>query len=123
MNKDLEVRDASADLTPMHGPMPYAYSGGGDSGVPAWMEADPPYGPTDGVIDTIARYWSYVIRWPRKLAIGFLWITYTPWRSIYLFGTIFLVYVALTSSFEMTESPTNTKIVQVHPEPTSTDNP
>lgn len=119
MNKDLEVRDASADLTPMHGPMPYGNSyGAGDSGLPAWMEPEPPYGPTDGTIDTIARYWSYVIRWPRRVAIAFLWITYTPWRFAYLVGTVALIVFALTATQGNPETPTNTKIVQVHPEPT-----
>lgn len=98
MGKDLETRDANADLQPMMGPMPYAgnqsYSA---TSIPEWMEAEPPYGPTDGVIDTITRWWSLIIRWPRHLAIGFLWITYTPWRFLYLVGTVALIILALTA--------------------------
>lgn len=99
MNKDLEVREnANADLQPIMGPMPYTGnpSYGGQS-IPEWMEAEPPYGPTDGFIDTTARIWSLIIRWPRYLALGFLWITFTPWRFAYIAGTVVLIILALTA--------------------------
>lgn len=101
MSKDLELREnASADLQPIMGPMPYAGgngSYGGGSDTPEWMEAEPPYGPTDGTIDTITRFWSLIIRWPRYIALGFLWITYTPWRFGYVVGTFALIIFALTA--------------------------
>ncbi len=123
MSKDLEVKDVTADLTPLHGPMPYGAGNGsyvGGTELPAWMEPDPPYGPTDGAIDTIARYWSLFIRWPRRLAIGFLWVTYTPWRFGYLVGTAALIVFALTATTGNAEPPTNTKTVQINPEPEPT---
>lgn len=100
MGKDLETRDAHADLEPILGPAPNAggngsYGGGND--IPAWMEAEPPYGPTDGFVDTIMRFWSLIIRWPRMLAIGFLWLTYTPWRFGFFAGTLYLIILALTA--------------------------
>lgn len=75
---------------------PYEY---GDvySSVPAYIEPVPPYGPTNSVQDTIGRTWSYIIRYPRYLALGFLWITYSPWRFMCLIGTGVLLYVALRS--------------------------
>lgn len=102
VSKDLELREnASADLQPIMGPMPYAGGngsyGGGGNGVPDWMEAEPPYGPTDGFIDTTARIWSLIIRYPRYLALGFLWITYSPWRFGFLAGTVILIIIALTA--------------------------
>lgn len=101
MNKDLEVRDSNADLQPIMGPMPYGGNGGSGAGysggMPDWMEPDPPYGPTDGFVDTIARLWSLIIRWPRRLAIGFLWLTYNPWRFGFFVGTVALIFLALTS--------------------------
>jgi len=98
VSKDLELREnMTADLQPIMGPMPYQNGSYVQTGMPEWMEAEPPYGPTDGVIDTISRYWSLIIRWPRKLAIGFLWITYTPWRFLYLVGTVALIILALTA--------------------------
>lgn len=89
-----------SDLVPLNGPYvpnnPYEY-GDGYGNVPAYLEAVPTYGPTNGVVDTIGRYWSHVIRYPRYLALGFLWITYTPWRFMYLIGTGVLLYAALRS--------------------------
>lgn len=97
VSKDLETRNATGDLTPIIGPSPYAGNTSYHNGVPEWMEAVPEYGPTDGVIDTIARHWSRVIRWPRYAALGFLWITYTPWRFIFFAGTVALIIFALTA--------------------------
>lgn len=101
VGKDLETRDAHADLEPILGPTPNAGGngsyGGNGGDIPAWMEAEPPYGPTDGFVDTTSRIWSLIIRWPRRVAIGFLWITYTPWRFAYLFGTVLLIILALTA--------------------------
>ncbi|GGS89838.1 hypothetical protein GCM10010156_55320 [Planobispora rosea] len=90
-----------SDLVPSTGELypvnnPYEY-GNAYSRVPAHLEAVPEYGPTNGFTDTVGRYWSYVIRYPRYAALGFLWITYTPWRFLYLVGTGVLLYVSLTS--------------------------
>lgn len=101
VSKDLEIREnANADLQPIMGPMPYGGmggNGGGNPGMPDWMEAEPPYGPTDGFVDTISRFWSLIIRWPRYLAIGFLWLTYSPWRFGFFVGTVALIFLALTA--------------------------
>lgn len=100
MAKDLEQydeNDRNADLTPMLGPMPYAGNSSYNASLPAWMEPVPEYGPTDGIIDTIARYWSLIIRWPRYGAVVFMWVTYTPWRFGFITGTALLVLFAIFS--------------------------
>jgi hypothetical protein len=96
VNKDLErVESPNADLSPIMGPMPYAGNPSYIADKPDWMDPVPEYGPTDGFLDTITRIWSYIVRGPRYLAIGFLWITYTPWRFGVLAVTVWLIYTAL----------------------------
>lgn len=98
MGKDLETTDANADLQPLTGPMPYTGNSSYQSDTPGWMEAVPPYGPTDGLLDRINRYWSWIIRWPRYIALGFLYVTYSFWIFVFVVGTVTLLIVALTSA-------------------------
>ncbi|MDA0637070.1 hypothetical protein OUY22_27015 [Nonomuraea sp. MCN248] len=90
----------TGDLTPIDGGYvpnnPYEYADGYKS-IPSYLEAVPEYGPTDGIRDTIDRYWSYVIRWPRYAALCFLLMTYSFWRSAFVLGTAALLIVALVS--------------------------
>lgn len=100
MSNEVERYDQTADLQPMYGPgMPaqQGYDGGGSytDNVPDWMNAVPPAGYGDGIIDKIDRAWSWVARWPRALALGFLWVTYSVWRFLYIAGTVSLLVFAL----------------------------
>lgn len=94
MAKEMEQYGPGADLQPMFGPgggyAPNGYDGGGtyaDTG-PDWMDPIPPFGLGDGIKDKIDRGWSYIARWPRYLAAGLLWYTYTVWRFSYITMTI-----------------------------------
>jgi hypothetical protein len=89
MGNELEPRE-TAELQPMYGPPGNGgFNGGSGSGFdsPEWFEPVPPYGSGDGFLNDVSRFWSYFIRIPRYLAIGFLWVTWTPWRFLYIVGT------------------------------------
>jgi hypothetical protein len=95
--KDVEKFEPTADLQPMFGPTPYAGNPSYTSDVPDWMVVEPPYGPTDGMKDTIDRYWSYTARWPRYVALGFMWVTHSFWRFLYVVGTVVLVILLIVN--------------------------
>ncbi len=94
MGKELEPFEPVGDLTPMYGP---AVNPSYSSEIPEWMEAEPPYGPTDSLKDRIDRGWSKFARWPRYVFIAGLWVTFSIWRFVAVFGTIGLVLAALLS--------------------------
>jgi len=99
--KEIESVD-TAELQPMYGPGGFGGSGfdGGGSYVdegPEWFEPVPPYGYGDSVKEQIDKYWSYVARWPRYACKGFMWVTYSFWRFLYVIGTVGLLIFALTS--------------------------
>jgi|SRR5688500_7039371 len=104
MAKEVEEYDRTADLQPMYGPGGFGggmqpYDGGGsyvDEG-PEWFDPIPPYGYGDSVKEQIDKYWSYIARWPRYVAKGFLWVTFSFWRFLYVIGTVGLLIFALTS--------------------------
>lgn len=97
MGKDVEKFEPTADLQPMFGPGPYAGNTSYSSDVPDWLEAEPPYGPTEELKDRIDRAWSYLIRWPRLGMLGFMWITYSFWRFLYIIGTVAFVIVLIVN--------------------------
>lgn len=99
MGKELESVDQSADLAPMYGPgtLPGAYAQNDTylDNAPGWMDPVPPFGYSDGWKDKIDRYWSYIIRWPRFLAAGFLWVSFSVWRFLYVVGTVTMILILL----------------------------
>lgn len=100
MGKEVESFDQTGDLQPMYGPgvpVQGGYDGGGSYAdqVPDWVQAVPPAGYGDSLKDKIERGWSWVARWPRALALGFLWVTVSVWRFTYVVGTGVLIMYAL----------------------------
>jgi len=97
MSKDLEKIEATADLQPMFGPAPYTGNASYSGDLPDYLEPVPMYGPTDSWKDFIDRWWSLIIRWPRYLALGFLWVTATFLRFMYIVGTAVLVLTLIVN--------------------------
>jgi hypothetical protein len=54
-----------------------------------WAVTVPPYDPQSPV----ELWWSRVMRWPRRLAVGFLYVTLTWRRSAVLVGVALAVYL------------------------------
>lgn len=97
MSQDLEKIEATADLRPLHGPAPYNGSASYSGDLPDYLEAVPPYGPTDGWKDTVDRVWSNIMRWPRYAVLGFMWVSFTFWRFLYVIGTAVLVILLIVN--------------------------
>lgn len=98
MGSEVEkVADTTGDLQPMYGAGPYAGNPSYSADVPDYLEAVPPYGPTDSFKDTIDRHWSYVIRWPRYGMVAFMFVTFSFWRFLYVIGTAVLVIMLIVN--------------------------
>jgi hypothetical protein len=97
MGNEVEKFDATADLQPMFGPNPYVGNASYSSDLPDYLEAVPPYGPTDSFKDTIDRVWSHIVRWPRYGFKALMWVTYTFWRFLYVVGTVALLVLLITN--------------------------
>lgn len=57
-----------------------------------WTYAVPVYDPNSDV----ERYWSLVMRWPRRGAIGFLYLTQTWRHASVLLAVLAVLYLVLT---------------------------
>jgi hypothetical protein len=93
--------DSNHDL-PVHVPDGYALVplGGGQAHVrPAddWAVAVPPYDPQS----QIERWWSLIMRWPRRGARAFLYGTLTWKRSAVAVG-VFLVLIMVIKAYYST---------------------
>lgn len=96
MGQEVEkLADTTGDLQPMYGAGPYGGNSSYTADVPEYLEAVPPYGPTDSWKDTIDRHWSYVARWPRYAVHAFMFVTFSFWRFLYIIGTVALVLFLL----------------------------
>lgn len=56
---------------------------------PEWTELRPPYREDSN----LERRWSVALMVPRALALGFLWITWTWWRTGIFLATILLILI------------------------------
>lgn len=73
---------------------PYEYDA--YKGVPSYLEPVPEYGPSNSVRDRVDRTWSYIARYPRYIALAFMFVTYTVYRFVFVLGTaVLLVYLIL----------------------------
>lgn len=86
MARDMEPYEKA----PGTAPVPYAdvppgyYPDPITSDVPSWIEPVPKYREDSD----IQRWWSYIMRWPRFVAIAFLWLTDEWWKSAIAVSTI-----------------------------------
>jgi len=60
---------------------------------PEWTELRPPYREESD----IERRWSTVMMVPRAMALGFLWITYTWYRTALLLVTVALIWIVFVA--------------------------
>lgn len=62
-------------------------------GVPDWLTSRPPFDPNSKV----QKVWSDVMVWPRRLVLGFLWLTYYWWRCALFGATVALIILVVVS--------------------------
>ena len=74
--------------------VPAPQTGAYQNQVPEWLTSVPPFDPESAV----ERWWSLLMRWPRRLAVAFLYLSLT-WRRSAVVAVVIAALVAIVRAY------------------------
>jgi hypothetical protein len=74
--------------------VPAPQTGAYQSQMPEWIASVPPFDPESAV----ERWWSLIMRWPRRLAVAFLYCSLT-WRRSAVLAVVIAALISIVRAY------------------------